>query len=109
MNNGIENILAVLNPDNTMSINRPLAHAIGMNETIVYAALISKHSYYLATGRLTEDGWFFSTVTDLQESTTFGRKAQTSAVNNLISIGLIECELRGMPARRYFRVKMLCG
>ena len=104
MNNGIDNILAVLNPDNTMSINRPLAHAIGMNESIVYAALISKHSYYLATGRLTEDGWFFSTVTDLQESTTFGRKAQTSAVNNLISIGLIECELRGMPARRYFRV-----
>ena len=49
MNNGIENILAVLNPDNTMSINRPLAHAIGMNETIVYAALISKYSYYLAT------------------------------------------------------------
>ena len=87
-----------------MSINRPLAHAIGMNETIVYAALISKHSYYLATGRLTEDGWFFSTVTDLQESTTFGRKAQTSAVNNLIDIGLIECELRGMSARRYFRV-----
>ena len=34
MNNGIENILAVLNPDNTMSINRPLAHAIGMNDAV---------------------------------------------------------------------------
>ena len=101
MNNGIENILAVLNPDNTMSINRPLAHAIGMNETIVYAALISKHSYYLATGRLTEDGWFFSTVTDLQESTTFGVKAQKSAIRNLTDRGLIKCEIRGMPAKRY--------
>ena len=102
--NDIENILAILNPSNTMSINRLLAHAIGLNETVVYAALISKHAYYQSTGKLTEDGWFFSTIPDLQESTTFGRKAQVSAINNLVLIGLIECELRGMPARRYFRI-----
>ena len=60
----IENILAVLNPNNTMSINRPLAHAIGMSEAVVYAALIAKYSYYEQTGKLTDDGWFFSTVTD---------------------------------------------
>lgn len=104
MNNNIENILAVLNPNNTMSINRPLAHVIGLNETVVYAALIAKYSYYRSTGRLSEDGWFFSTVTDLQESTTFCRKAQSSAVKNLTLIGLIECEVRGMPAKRYFRI-----
>lgn len=27
----------VLNPDNTISFNRPLAHAIGLSETIIYA------------------------------------------------------------------------
>ena len=26
----------VLNPDNTISFNRPLAHAIGLSETIIY-------------------------------------------------------------------------
>ena len=100
----IENILAVLNPNNTMSINRPLAHAIGMSEAIVYAALIAKHSYYSANGKLTDDGWFFSTVTDLQESTTFGVKAQKSAIRNLTDRGLIQCEIRGMPAKRYFKI-----
>ena len=100
----IENILAVLNPNNTMSINRPLAHAIGMSEAVVYAALIAKYSYYEQTGKLTDDGWFFSTVTDLQESTTFGVKAQKSAIRNLTDRGLIKCEIRGMPAKRYFKI-----
>ena len=100
----IENILAVLNPNNTMSINRTLAHAIGMSEAVVYAALIAKYSYYEQTGKLTDDGWFFSTVTDLQESTTFGVKAQKSAIRNLTDRGLIQCEIRGMPAKRYFKI-----
>lgn len=32
----------VLNPDNTISFNRPLAHAIGLSETIIYGALVAK-------------------------------------------------------------------
>lgn len=97
-------IIQLLNPDNTISAHRMLAHAIGMTETVIYAALISKQTYYLQNHMLQEGGWFFSTITDLQESTTFGAKAQKTAIGNLISHGLIECECKGMPAKRYFRI-----
>ena len=81
-----------------------LAHAIGMTETIIYAALISKQTYYLNNNMLREGGWFFSTIADLQESTTFRAKAQKTAIGNLVNHGLIECECKGMPAKRYFRI-----
>lgn len=97
-------IIQLLNPDNTISAHSMLAHAIGMTETVIYAALISKQTYYLQNHMLQEGGWFFSTITDLQESTTFGAKAQKTAIGNLISHGLIECECKGMPAKRYFRI-----
>lgn len=97
-------IIQLLNPDNTISAHRMLAHAIGMTETIIYSALISKQTYYLQNNMLHEGGWFFSTIADLRESTTFGAKAQKTAIGNLIKHSLIECECKGMPAKRYFRI-----
>lgn len=96
-------LLQLINPDNTMSVNRYLAHSIGMAETIIYSALISKYTYYRENNK-TFDGWFYSTIEDLQESTTYGRKIQSSAIKKLSELGLIETKLMGMPARRYFRL-----
>lgn len=99
----ISSVLQLLNPTNTISINRPLAHAIGIPETLIFSALISKYTYYCNRNR-SNDGWFFSTVTDLQESTTYGEKAQKSAIKHLVGLKLIEYKLMGMPAKRFFRI-----
>ena len=96
-------LLQLINPDNTISINRPLAHAIGMAETVIYSALISKYTYYRDNNR-SFDGWFYSTIDDLKESTTYSRKVQDTAINRLVEYGLIEFKLMGMPAKRYFRI-----
>ncbi|MBP1550479.1 MAG: hypothetical protein J6A05_10805 [Oscillospiraceae bacterium] len=93
----------LLNPSNTISANRYLAHSIGMTETIIYSALISKHIFYSKNDMLL-DGYFYSTISDLEESTTFGVKAQKSAINKLMQFGLIECVVKGLPAKRYFRI-----
>lgn len=97
-------ILEQLNPNNTISFSRPLAHALGLNEAVVYSALISKQAYYAQRGMLDGEGYFFSTVADLQESTTLSKRRQCAAIKALVNAGLIECKKRGMPARRYFRV-----
>lgn len=96
-------IFQLLNPANTITINRPLAHALGLNEAVVYGALISKFYYYSKRGML-DDGWFYSTAPDLSESTALSEKQQKRAVDNLISAGLIRSELRGMPAKRSFYI-----
>lgn len=94
----------VLNPDNTISFNRPLAHAIGLSETILYGALVAKWYYYSERDMLDEDGWFYSTVPDLQESTSLTEKQQKRCIKALVDLKLIKCETKGMPARRCFHL-----
>lgn len=95
-------IFKLLNPDNTMSINRQLAHAIGLAEAVVYGALLSKYAYYDQHGLLTDGDWFYSTVEDLEESTALSARQQRRCIETLIKSGLIQCKVQGMPAKRYF-------
>ena len=97
-------IFQLLNPSNTLTVNRMLAHSIGLSEAVVYAALISKCSYYARNGKLDDDGWFYSTVPDLEASTALSEYQQKRCINNLVSTGLIESKNRGLPAKRCFRI-----
>ena len=98
-------ILERLNPTNTGSYNRPIAHALGLGAAEVYSALISKYEYYYKHNMLDEEGFFYSTIADLQESTSMGKCQQSNAIKVLTDAGLVEVCRRGMPAKRYFRVR----
>lgn len=100
----MKEIFQLINPDNTISMNRYLAHSIGLCEAIIYSALLSKHAWYESHDKLTEDGWFFSTISDLEESTALSGYQQRRCIRNLEAAGLIECRMRGIPARRYFHI-----
>ncbi len=95
-------IFKLLNPDNTMSINRQLAHAVGLAEAVVYGALLSKYAYYSQRGLLTDGDWFYSTAEDLEESTALTARQQRRCIDTLAKLGLIQCRVQGMPAKRYF-------
>ena len=97
-------IFQLVNPSNTIAINRPLAQALGLNEAVIYGALISKYYYYSQHEMLDEGGWFYSTAPDLAESTALSEKQQKRAIDNLVKAGLIRVELRGMPAKRSFYI-----
>lgn len=94
----------MLNPSNTLTVNRLLAHAIGLSEAVIYAALISKCSYYERNGMLDDGGWFYSTVPDLKASTALSEYQQKRCIKNLVESGLIESKNRGLPAKRCFRI-----
>ena len=97
-------IFQMLNPSNTLTVNRLLAHAIGLSEAVIYAALISKCSYYERNGMLDDGGWFYSTVPDLEGSTALSEYQQKRCIKNLVDAGLIESKNRGLPAKRCFRI-----
>lgn len=73
-------IFQMLNPSNTLTVNRLLAHAIGLSEAVIYAALISKCSYYERNGMLDDGGWFYSTVPDLEASTALSEYQQKRCI-----------------------------
>ena len=94
----------LLNPDNTSSYNRYIAHAIGATETIIYFSLISKMTYYFKNGMLDDEGFFYATAIDIQESTTFTTRQQAPAIDKLVKIGLIRTKYAGIPAKKYFKI-----
>jgi len=53
---------------------------------------------------LTEDGFFFVTVEDLQYSTTLSKYQQSKAISKLEKLGLIKQQNRGVPPKRYFKL-----
>lgn len=98
-------ILERLNPTNTGSFNRLIAHALGLDAAVIYSALISKREYYASRNMLDSEGWFYSTVEDMQESTSMAICKQRKAIKTLTDKGLVEVSKRGMPARRHFRLR----
>ena len=99
----MKTVFELLNPDNTISVNRRLAHALGLSEAVIYAALLAKHAWYEQHGKLS-DGWFYSTVDDMEESTSLTKCQQSRCVKRLVSAGLIRCAAKGLPARRFFYI-----
>lgn len=99
----MKSVFDLLNHDNTISVNRRLAHALGLGEAVIYAALLAKHEYYSQRGAL-DGGWFYSTVGDMEESTSLTKCQQSRCIKRLVSAGLIQCQPRGLPARRFFLI-----
>lgn len=101
----IEQIIKLLNSDNTVSANRLLAHALGIKAALLFNSLVGKQAYYEKHSMLDSEGWFYSTVEDMQESTSMAICKQRSAIKVLTDKGLVEVSKRGMPARRHFRLR----
>lgn len=101
-----ENIFELLRIDNTISVNRKIAHAIGLDAAIVYGALLAKYFWYKERKMLDDEGMFFCTMDDLFESTTLQRKKQDKAISILKDHGLIETKRKGIPSKRYFKLNL---
>ena len=75
----MKTVFELLNHDNTISVNRRLAHALGLAESVIYAALLAKHEWYAKNGKLS-GGWFYCTIEDMEESTALsGKNSRNSA------------------------------
>lgn len=96
-------LLKILNANNYFSVNRIIAHKIGLNATIFLSEIIDKFCFFQSQGKL-QDGWFYITIEEAEERTTLARDAQDGAIKKLKELGLIETKQRGMPAKRHFKV-----
>jgi hypothetical protein len=104
---GIINTTTVYNllrSDGSIVINKALMQAIGINEAIIYCELLSRYGYFQSRQQLTEDGFFFNTIEDLQSATTLSGYQQRKSISTLIQIGLIDMQVKGIPPKRYFKI-----
>ena len=97
------NLFSLLNANNYFSVNREIAHKIGLHASIMLTEIIDKFCFFEKLGQL-DDGWFYLKVQDAFERTTLGEKAQKAAISILIKLKLLQTKQRGIPAKRYFKI-----
>jgi len=68
------------------------------------AAIYLSQLLWWAKRKADEDGWFYRTREQMKERCGLGEQAQRTAEKTLKSMGLIETDLRGMPAKKHYRV-----
>lgn len=99
-------ILQLLSSESTRIYSVPLARRISVNGAIVLQEMIRWHLYYAERGELDSEFMFYVTAPKMEESTALTEREQSTAINHLKRLGLIEQKNKGLPAKRFFRVNV---
>lgn len=87
-------------------LRRPVAYHRAFAEITgkVSAGLMLSQAWYWTPRSDNEDGWFYKTRAEWQEETGMTRTEQETARKRLVSLGLMEETLKGMPGKLHYRV-----
>ena len=101
-------ILDLLKPDGYIMANKTIIKLCGLHEAILLGSLCSRQSYWNEHWNVDKygkfDGYFFCTIEELEDETTLSGYFQRNAFKNLEEKGFIKTSLRGVPAKKYFKV-----
>ncbi len=92
-----------LRSDGSIVVNKRLVHAIGLHEAIMFSELLSKRNYFNNRGQL-DHGFFFNTAENLLQDTGLSAKQQRKAIKKLEELGLVKTQIRGVPAKKWFKM-----
>ena len=96
-------LVSLIASNNYIVVNKQLARAFGIEEALILGELASEMEYWQQRGEL-KDGYFYSTIENVKDSTTLSDKRQRSALNTLKDAGIVDIKLAGLPAKRYIRI-----
>lgn len=98
-------IINLLASRNFIVVNKDVAKAIGLDEAIMLGELASEYAYWDNRDELTDDGYFYSTIENVEENTTFSQYKQQKSIEKLADAGLLYVSRRGLPAKRYIKLR----
>ena len=96
-------MLKLIANNNFIIINKEIANIIGLDEAIILGELASEYNYWEKNEKL-DNGYFFSTIENIEKNTTLKEKRQRIAFNKLKELGIIDIKIKGMPAKRYIKI-----
>lgn len=96
-------LISILASRNHISVNKSLIKAFGLDEAVLLGELCSEYDAWESGGKL-EDGMFYSSVENITENTGLSAYEQRQAIKSLENAGILSTELKGLPARKYFKI-----
>ena len=97
--------IELLATDGYIIFNKYLAKVVGRDGSLLLGELISKYRYYRNTNKLTPDGYFYSTVEDIEDNTTLNDYEQRKIIKQLKEKSLLSVERR-KDGLRFFKVNI---
>lgn len=94
--NSIKNLLM---SSNYYALNKTLVRNLGI-ETAFFLTTLVEADETLAD----DEGWFYQTSKTLEEITGLSNHKQTKCIEQLISLGILVQENKGVPMKRYFKL-----
>lgn len=89
----------IIRSSNYWTLNKTLVRKLGIETAFLLTNLIEAEHMMK-----TKDGWFFQTIEKLEQISTLSRYKQEKSIKELTDLGLIDVEVKGLPAKRYFRI-----
>ena len=96
-------ILQLISTSNFITVNKDLIKKLGLEEAIVLGELASEYDYWNNKNEI-EDDYFYSTIENIEEKTTLTAYKQRKCLENLKNKGIIDIQIRGIPAKRYIKI-----
>lgn len=97
------NILQLLASSSFITLNKNVIKAVGLEESLLLGELCSEYDYWIKREEL-QDGYFFSTVENIEENTTLNDYKQRKALKTLQQLKIVDVKVKGLPAKRYFKI-----
>lgn len=98
-------VINYLASDNYIIVNKTLIKTFGLNEAVLLGELCTEYKHWDKENRL-EDDMFYSTIDNIEENTGLTAHEQRSAINSLENAGVLTTELKGIPAKKYFKINV---
>lgn len=96
-------ILQLIANRNYITLNKDLIKLVGLEEAILLGELASEYDYWEKQDAL-EDGYFYTTIENVQNNTTLSDYQQRRILKKLQEVGLVDVKVRGIPAKRYIKI-----
>ena len=96
-------VLKLIASSSFISVNKHVAKMFGLDSAVLIGELASESEYWSEKGELS-NGWFYSTIENVEEKTTLSAHKQRKALSVLQDAGIIDVEYKGLPKKRHIRI-----
>lgn len=96
-------ILNLIANNNYIVVNKTLIQKLGLYEAVILGELASEYVYWQTNNKL-ENGFFFSTVENIEANTGINGYYQRQAIKKLTELGIVETKKVGLPAKRFISI-----
>lgn len=99
----MDSVLDIIATSNYIALNKTMIKLLGLEEAVLLGELASELKYWEKKGQV-EDGWFYSTVENIEENTSLSDFKQRKTIKSLKEKNIIDIKVKGIPAKRYIKI-----